>query len=111
MQVVRVFIFFLENASPVWNYFTKIEVIYEPSKAICKFEKDDFGEFCNYDIDVTKTSDNMSCMRSHLKGRHKVASSDVEVEIKRKRKKQKGVGTSDEAQEAQKCNILTIVYY
>ena len=108
MQVVRVFIFFLENASPVWIYFKKQKVTNELSKAICKFEKDDFGEFCNYAVDVTKTSNSMKSMRNHLEGNHKEASSHVKDEIE---KKQNGVVISDEAQEAQKCNILTIVYY
>ena len=51
--------------------------------------------------------ENKSCMRKHLENYHKKGIKAMEEE----RKKQKGVGTSDEAQEAQKSNILTIVCY
>ena len=97
---------FLENESPVWIYFAK-----EPGDdvvwAICKFEKDDSGKTCDYSIEVTKQSSKISCMKKHLKNHHKKGIKAVEEE----RKKQKGVGTSDEAQEEHKCNILIIVYY
>ena len=100
---------FLENESPVWNFFTKIKGD-DGNIAICKIEEDDSGKPCNFKVKIKRRSDNMLSIRGHLQKCHKEAYSYVKAEDE-KRKKQNGVGTSDKAQEAQKSNILTIVYY
>ena len=93
---------FLENESPVWIYFAK-EPGDDGNIAICKIE-DDSGKPCNVEVKM-RVKSYMAIIRYHLKKCHNEAYLYIKAEDE-KRKKQKGVGTSDEAQEAQKSNIL-----